>query len=76
MIKGIRKARHTRQEIVETIKLIRLHLYNQGLCCGAGVIRKELEREGIKPIPSISTIGRILSHHGLTHGRTGFCDED
>jgi hypothetical protein len=63
---------YRREEIVEIVKMIRLHFYNRGLHCGARVIRKEMENEKIQPIPSESTIGRILSRHGLTHGRTGF----
>jgi hypothetical protein len=33
---------YTREEIIEIVKMIRLHLYNRGLHCGAGVIRKEM----------------------------------
>jgi hypothetical protein len=63
---------YTREEIVEIVKMIRLHLYNNVLHCGARVIREEMEDENVQPLPSVSTIGRILSRHGLTHGRTGF----
>ncbi len=69
-------AAYTREEIVEIVKLIRLSLYNQGLHCGTGSIRKEMEKECIEPMPSERTIGRILSCHGLTHGRTGFLESD
>lgn len=62
---------YTREEIVEIVKMIRLHLYNNGLHCGVRVIREEMEDENVQPLPSLSTIGRILSRHGLTHGRTG-----
>lgn len=34
---------------------------------GQGVIRGELERLGIKPLPSLATIQRLLAQHGLTH---------
>lgn len=34
---------------------------------GAGAIRSQLERLGINPLPSLSTIQRILSAHRLTH---------
>jgi len=34
---------------------------------GQRVIRGELERLGIKPLPSLSTIQRLLAQHGLTH---------
>jgi hypothetical protein len=63
---------YSREEIVKIVKIIRLHFYNRGLHCGARAIRKEMEKEEIQPIPSESTIGRILSRHGLTHGRTDF----
>lgn len=63
---------YTREEIVEIVKLIRLNLYNKSLHCGARAIKKKMEEDDIEPVPSESTIGRILSRHGLTHGRTGF----
>jgi len=63
---------YTREEIVKLVKMIRLHLYNRGLHCGARVIRKEMEDDNIQPLPSVSTIGRILSRYGLTHGRTDY----
>ena len=66
---------YTRDEIVEIVKMIRLHLYNRGLHCGAWVIRKQMEDGNIRPTPSVSTIGRILSRHGLTHGRTGLLED-
>ncbi len=61
----------TRAEIEQIVIMERLHLYNHGIPCGAQAIRKRLQQEGIYPLPSLSTINRILSHHGLTHGRTG-----
>ena len=60
-----------RDEIQEIVKSVRLNLYNQGLLCGAKAIRIRMEQEGIQPLPSITTIKRILNRHGLTHGRTG-----
>jgi hypothetical protein len=60
-----------RAEIEEIVKSVRLNLYNQGLLCGAKAIRRELEQEHIQPLPSLTTINRILNRHGLTHGRTG-----
>jgi len=67
-------SKFTKKEIVEIVKMIRLELYNRGLHCGARAIKNKMEVENIKPMPSESSIGRILSHHGLTNGRTGFCD--
>ena len=63
--------RQISDETVEAIKLVRLHLYNQGLFCGAQAIEWELEDLGIEPLPSLRTINRVLSRHELTHRRTG-----
>lgn len=63
---------YTREEIKEIVKMIRLELYNSGLFCGAKAIKNKMENDDIEPVLSESTIGRILSHNGLTHGRTGF----
>jgi len=65
---------YTKEEIVEIVKMIRLELYNNGLFCGAKAIKNKMEDDDIKPVPSESSIGRILSRNGLTYGRTGFCD--
>ena len=50
----------------------RLHLYNRGLPCGAPAVRRHLEQQEIRPLPSVRSINRILSRYGLTHRRTGF----
>ena len=64
---------YTKKEIEEIVKMIRLELYNNGQFCGARAIKEKLEDcDGIDTLPSESTIGRILSRHGLTHGRTGY----
>jgi len=63
--------RQVSSEIVEAVKLARLHLYNQGLFCGAQAITWELEDLGISARPSLRTISRILDREGLTHRRTG-----
>ena len=63
---------YTREESTEIVIMIRLELYNQGQCCGAKAIKNKIEDDDIEPVPSESTIGRILSLHGLTHCRTGF----
>ena len=61
----------TPKEIEEIVKMVRLNLYNQDLFCGAQAILWELEDLGVKPLPSLRTINRILSRKGLTHRRTG-----
>jgi putative transposase len=62
---------HTRAEIEEIVKMVRLNLYNQDLFCGAQAILWEMEELGVMPLPSIRTINRILSRNELTHRRTG-----
>ena len=61
----------TALEIEEIVKFIRLDLYNQGLFHGAQAIQWRMEELNVKPIPSLRTIGRILSRNELTHKRTG-----
>ena len=62
---------YTSAEIEEIVKIVRLNLYNQDLFCGAQAIHWELEELGVKALPSIRTINRILSRNELTHRRTG-----
>jgi transposase InsO family protein len=64
-------ANRTPFEIEEIVKMVRLNLYNRELFCGAQAILWELEDLGVKPLPAVRTINRILSRHGLTHRRTG-----
>ncbi|MEK7219040.1 MAG: helix-turn-helix domain-containing protein [Patescibacteria group bacterium] len=61
----------TAREIEELVRLTRLHLYSAGEFCGPEAIRWRLEEEGAAPLPSVSTIKRILRRHDLTHKRTG-----
>lgn len=58
-------------EIKEAVKIIRLSLYNRNLFCGAQAIQWEMNEMGIKPLPSLRTINRVLSENDLTHRRTG-----
>jgi transposase InsO family protein len=64
-------ANRTSLEIEEIVKMVRLNLYSQDLFCGAQAILWELEDLGVKPLPSLRTINRILSRNELTHRRTG-----
>ena len=59
------------KEIEEIVKMVRLNLYNRDLFCGAQAILWEMEELGIRPLPSLRTINRILSRNELTHRRTG-----
>jgi len=61
----------TPKEIEEIVKMVRLNLYNRDLFCGAQAIRWEMEELGVRPLPSLRTINRILSRNELTHRRTG-----
>jgi hypothetical protein len=57
--------------------MLRLELYNQGQPCGPRALRQKLhEHYSLKPLPSESTIARILAKNGLTHGRTGHYESD
>jgi len=60
-----------KEEIREIVCMVRLDLYNKGLPCGSKAIHRELDDLEIMPLPSLSTIGRILNHCGLTYCRTG-----
>jgi transposase InsO family protein len=51
--------------------MVRLSLYNKGDFCGNQAIQWELIDMEVQPVPSLSTIGRILRRRQLTHRRTG-----
>ena len=70
------KDHFTRNEIEQIVIAQRLYLYNRGLPCGAKAILRDLQRDTILPLPSISTINRILARNCLTHRRTGYYPED
>ena len=66
----------TKSEIEDIVVMVRLHLYNRGLPCGAKEVRHYMATEDtIDPLPSERTITRILSRRGLTNGRTGIYEE-
>jgi putative transposase len=67
---------YSKQDIEQIVVMERLHLYNRALPCGAKAIRKLMEQEGVRPLPSVSTIKRILSRNCLTYGRTGYYPGD
>jgi len=58
-------------EIEEIVAMVRLTRYNQGHTHGADVILQEMESMGVRPLPSLRTIARILSRLGFTHARVG-----
>jgi hypothetical protein len=58
-------------EIEEIVAMVRLNRYNRGRTHGANAILQEMESMGVRPLPSPSSVNRILTHLGLTHSRTG-----
>jgi hypothetical protein len=66
------KTLYRRAEIEQIVVMLRLDLYNRAVPCGAKAIRNLLHQHPVRPLPSVSTIQRILSQNGLTHARTGF----
>ena len=69
--KPAHNAQRTAVEIEAIVKIVRLSLYNKAVFCGAQAIQWELEELGVKPVPSLSTINRILWRNDLTNRRTG-----
>lgn len=65
-----------KNEIKDVAICFRLDLYNNGLLCGGKAIRNKMRRAGVKPLPSVSIIQRILRDNYLTNGRTGYYPED
>jgi putative transposase len=61
----------TPAETEKIVEMVRLSLYNKGLFCGNQAIQWEMIDMEVQPIPSLSTIGRILRRRELTHRRTG-----
>lgn len=61
----------TPAEIENIVEMVRLNLYNKGIFCGNQAIQWEMQDMEVQPIPSLSTIGRILRRRELTHRRTG-----
>jgi transposase InsO family protein len=61
----------TPAEIERIVEMVRLGLYNKGHFCGKQAIQWEMIDMGVQPLPSLSTIGRILRRRDLTNRRTG-----
>jgi putative transposase len=61
----------TPAEIEQIVEFVRLSLYNRDLFCGDQAIQWEMADMGVQPLPSLSTISRILRRRELTHRRTG-----
>jgi len=61
----------TPAEVEKIVEMVRLSLYNNDRFCGNQAIQWELIDMEVQPVPSLSTIGRILRRRELTHRRTG-----
>lgn len=57
---------------------MRLQYYNEGVPCGASILRECLKKTvgPYRPVPSVRTINRILKRQGLTHKRTGWYEDE
>jgi hypothetical protein len=62
----------TKQEIEECVVFARLELYNRAMPCGPKAVHEKLNAYHVKPLPSESTISRIMARRGLTDDRTDF----
>jgi Integrase core domain. len=58
-------------EIENIVCFVRQQLYNREGFHGAQAILWELKDQSVTPLPSLSTIDRILRRNDLTHKRTG-----
>lgn len=65
-----------REKMIAYITLFRLNLYGRDVHCGPRSIQDKLWEENLTPVPSISTIARVLKSQCLTNGRTGYYQED
>ena len=61
----------TKQELEECVVFARLELYNRAMPCGPKAVQEKLNAYHVEPLPSESTISRIMARHGLTDDRTG-----
>ena len=61
----------TPAEIEKIVELVRLDLYNHDLFCGKQAIQWKLIDMEVQPVPSLTTIGRILKRRELTNRRIG-----
>jgi hypothetical protein len=69
--------RFSKQDVEDIVAMVRLELYNRELPCGPEAIRKKMdEAYQILPLPSKTTISKILSQRCLSHQRTGWYEED
>lgn len=65
-----------KEKMIVHVTHFRLELYNKLEKFGAKAIQKRLVEENLTPVPSISTINRILKRQYITNGRTGYYEGD
>ena len=65
-----------REKMIAYITSFRLDLYHRGVHYGPKAIQDKLRDENFTPVPSVSTIARILESQCLTNDRTGYYKED
>jgi putative transposase len=63
--------RKTSNEVEAKVLAARRELDGQGLFCGAQAILWELEDQCVEPLPSESTVNRMLRKHGFVQRRCG-----
>ena len=68
---GVFNQRRNKQEIEECVVFARLELHNRAMPCGPKAVQEKLNVYQVNPLPSESTISRIMVRHGLTDRRTG-----
>lgn len=64
------------EKMIAYITSFRLNLYNSGIHYGPKAIQDKFRDENLTPVPSVSTIARVLKSQCLTNGRTGYYQED
>ena len=64
------------EKMIAYITSFRLDLYNSETHYGPKAIQNKLRDENLTPVPSISTIARVLKNQCLTNERTGYYQED
>ncbi len=64
------------EKMIVYITSFRLDLYGSGAQCRPRAIQDKLRDQNLTPVPSISTIARVLNNQCLTNERTGYYQED
>ena len=62
---GVFNQRRNKQEIEECVVFARLELYNRAMPCGPKAVQEKLNAYHVNPLPSESTISRMMARRGL-----------